>query len=60
MKYIDKFRDGRLAKGIAAAIAREVAPQRQYAFMEFYGGHTHAIRGGDPHFMAGMGCGAAD
>ncbi|MBI4757252.1 MAG: hydrogenase formation protein HypD [Betaproteobacteria bacterium] len=43
MKYIDEFRDGELARGLAAAIAREVRPGRDYAFMEFCGGHTHAI-----------------
>ncbi len=43
MKYIDEFRDGELAKGIAAAIAREARPSRRYSFMEFCGGHTHAI-----------------
>jgi len=43
MKYVDEFRDGRLAAGIAAAIAREVEPRRHYRFMEFCGGHTHAI-----------------
>ena len=43
MKYVDEFRDGRLARGIAAAIAREVRPQRRYNLMEFCGGHTHAI-----------------
>ena len=43
MKYVDEYRDGRLAKGIAAAIAREAAPARLYHFMEFCGGHTHAI-----------------
>ncbi|AVR90163.1 hydrogenase formation protein HypD [Thauera aromatica] len=43
MKYIDEFRDGRLAAGLARAIAHEVAPGRDYAFMEFCGGHTHAI-----------------
>jgi hydrogenase expression/formation protein HypD len=43
MKYIDEFRDGRLARGIAAAIAREAHPQRRYHLMEFCGGHTHAI-----------------
>ena len=37
------FRDGELARGIAAAIAREASPARPYAFMEFCGGHTHAI-----------------
>ncbi|MDP2752192.1 MAG: hydrogenase formation protein HypD [Rhodocyclaceae bacterium] len=43
MKYISEFRDGRLAKVIAAAMAREVLTDRNYAFMEFCGGHTHAI-----------------
>ncbi len=43
MKYIDEFRDGNLAKGLAAAIAAEARPDRRYAFMEFCGGHTHAI-----------------
>jgi hydrogenase expression/formation protein HypD len=43
MKYIDEFRDGELARGIAAAIRREARPEQRYAFMEFCGGHTHAI-----------------
>jgi len=43
MKYVDEFRDGELARGLAAAIAREAIPVRRYAFMEFCGGHTHAI-----------------
>ncbi|MDP1559398.1 MAG: hydrogenase formation protein HypD [Nitrosomonas sp.] len=43
MKYIDEFRDGALAKTIAANIAVEVKPQRRYHLMEFCGGHTHAI-----------------
>lgn len=43
MKYVDEFRDGRLAAGIAATIAREAGPARTYSFMEFCGGHTHAI-----------------
>ena len=43
MKYIDEFRDGDLARGIAARIAAEVRPDRRYHFMEFCGGHTHAI-----------------
>ncbi len=42
MKHIDEYRDGALARGIAAAIARE-ASDRTYKFMEFCGGHTHAI-----------------
>jgi hydrogenase expression/formation protein HypD len=43
MKYIDEFRDGELALGIAAAIAAEADPGRSYNLMEFCGGHTHAI-----------------
>jgi hydrogenase expression/formation protein HypD len=43
MKYIDEYRDGALARANAATIAREAAPDRQYQFMEFCGGHTHAI-----------------
>lgn len=43
MKYIDEFRDGELARKIAARIAAEVLPGRRYSFMEFCGGHTHAI-----------------
>ncbi len=43
MKYVDEFRDGELAKGLAAAIAAAARPERRYAFMEFCGGHTHAI-----------------
>ncbi len=42
MKYIDEFRDGELAKNLAASIAHEVQ-DRNYGFMEFCGGHTHAI-----------------
>ena len=43
MKYVDEFRDGELARRIAAQVAREVQPGRSYRFMEFCGGHTHAI-----------------
>ncbi|PPQ38409.1 Hydrogenase maturation protein HypD [Rhodoblastus acidophilus] len=43
MKYVDEYRDGKLARGIAATIAREVRPDHLYRFMEFCGGHTHAI-----------------
>jgi hydrogenase expression/formation protein HypD len=43
MKYIDEFRDGELAKGLAAAIRQIADPAHQYHFMEFCGGHTHAI-----------------
>jgi hydrogenase expression/formation protein HypD len=43
MKYVDEFRDGELAKNIAANIAREAELQKIYRLMEFCGGHTHAI-----------------
>jgi hydrogenase expression/formation protein HypD len=43
MKYVDEYRDGDVARDLAAAIAAEVRPDRGYAFMEFCGGHTHAI-----------------
>ena len=43
MKYIDEFRDGEVAQSIAGKIAHSVAGDRRYSFMEFCGGHTHAI-----------------
>lgn len=44
MKYIREFRDGDLARHLAERIAAEVRPDHLYRFMEFCGGHTHAIR----------------
>ena len=43
MKYVDEFRDGELARAIAARIGESADPGRTYHFMEFCGGHTHAI-----------------
>ncbi|MBL0290999.1 MAG: hydrogenase formation protein HypD [Betaproteobacteria bacterium] len=43
MKYIDEFRDGAVARQLAAAIRREADRPRSYNLMEFCGGHTHAI-----------------
>jgi hydrogenase expression/formation protein HypD len=43
MKYADEYRDGRLARGIAGRIAKASDPAATYHFMEFCGGHTHAI-----------------
>jgi hydrogenase expression/formation protein HypD len=43
MKYVEEFRDGDRARTLADAIAREAVPGRSYRFMEFCGGHTHAI-----------------
>jgi hydrogenase expression/formation protein HypD len=42
MKAVDDFRDPDLARDLAGAIARE-AQARPYRFMEFCGGHTHAL-----------------
>jgi hydrogenase expression/formation protein HypD len=43
MKYIDEFRSGDVAQALSRRIAAEADPQRRYHFMEFCGGHTHAI-----------------
>ncbi len=43
MKYIDEFRDGKLAKSLAAKIAAAAKPESRYHIMEFCGGHTHAV-----------------
>ena len=43
MKYIDEFRNGDIARKIAHRLIQEVQPGRSYSFMEFCGGHTHAI-----------------
>jgi hydrogenase expression/formation protein HypD len=43
VKYVSEFRDKDLAKSVSAAIRREADPDRTYNFMEFCGGHTHAI-----------------
>jgi len=43
MKYIDEYRDGAVARTLAARIARQADPRITYRFMEFCGGHTHAI-----------------
>ncbi len=64
MKYVSEYRDAELAQTVAGAIAREVDPERQYYFMEFCGGHTHAIfRYGvqdlmpaNVHYVHGPGC----
>jgi hydrogenase expression/formation protein HypD len=43
MKYIDEYRDSRLARPLARAIANAADPAASYYFMEFCGGHTHSI-----------------
>jgi len=66
MKYIDEFRNRALAENLAASIKAEArrGGGREYRFMEFCGGHTHAIfRFGVPdllptnvHMIHGPGC----
>ena len=43
MKYVDEYRDAERARALAAAIGAEATQGTAYAFMEFCGGHTHAI-----------------
>jgi hydrogenase expression/formation protein HypD len=43
VKYIDEFRDGDVARQIGERIRLEADPAKRYSFMEFCGGHTHAI-----------------
>jgi hydrogenase expression/formation protein HypD len=43
MKHAEEYRDGRLARALATHIASEADPGLRYRFMEFCGGHTHAI-----------------
>ena len=43
MRYIEEFRDGALARQLAAKISAAAESVRRYSFMEFCGGHTHAI-----------------
>jgi hydrogenase expression/formation protein HypD len=64
MKYVDEFRDRTIAETLAVQIAKEAEDGREYHFMEFCGGHTHAIfRYGvqdlmpkNVHFVHGPGC----
>jgi hydrogenase expression/formation protein HypD len=43
MKYVDEFRDPVLARNLAASLRAAADPARRYSFMEFCGGHTHAL-----------------
>ena len=43
MKHVEEYRDGAIAQRLAAQLRREADPARGYRFMEFCGGHTHAI-----------------
>lgn len=64
MRHAEEYRDGRLARSLAARIRSEAAHEGGYAFMEFCGGHTHAISRygledllpGNVHLIHGPGC----
>jgi hydrogenase expression/formation protein HypD len=43
MRFASEFRDGDLARKIAATIAAECDTGQHYTLMEFCGGHTHTI-----------------
>jgi len=43
MRFVDEYRSGEVAKGLAEQIAGLVEPGRHYKLMEVCGGHTHAI-----------------
>jgi hydrogenase expression/formation protein HypD len=43
MRFVDEFRDRKIAGELAGEIARLADPGRQYRFMEVCGGHTHTI-----------------
>jgi hydrogenase expression/formation protein HypD len=43
VKYIQEFRDGAVARQLAARITQEARASRRYRLMEFCGGHTHSL-----------------
>jgi hydrogenase expression/formation protein HypD len=43
MRFVDEFRDRRIARQLGAQIARLARGDRAYRFMEVCGGHTHTI-----------------
>ena len=43
MRFVDEYRSGELAKGLAAEIAALTEPGRTIKLMEVCGGHTHSI-----------------
>lgn len=43
MKYLSEFRDGKIGREVSRALTQEADPERRYRFMEFCGGHTHAL-----------------
>ena len=43
LRFTEAFRDPKAARQLIERIQKEAAPDRKYRFMEFCGGHTHAI-----------------
>jgi hydrogenase expression/formation protein HypD len=43
VRFVDEYRSGEVARGIAEQIAGLVEPGRHYKLMEVCGGHTHTI-----------------
>jgi hydrogenase expression/formation protein HypD len=43
VKYVNEFRNAKIAQAVAAQIATLADPQRHYKIMEICGGHTHTI-----------------
>jgi len=43
LKFVNEFRDAKLAQAVAAQIATLAEPDRHYKIMEVCGGHTHTI-----------------
>jgi len=43
MKYVDEYRDERIAHVVASEVRSVTRADRTYRLMEFCGGHTHAI-----------------
>ncbi len=43
MRFVDEFRDRKIARELGVQIARLARPDRAYRFMEVCGGHTHTI-----------------
>ena len=43
MKYVNEFRNAKIAQALSAQIATLADPDRHYKIMEICGGHTHTI-----------------
>ncbi len=43
MRFVKEFRDKKVMKDVLTLLNQEVDPNKSYQFMEFCGGHTHAL-----------------